>query len=200
MFLKIFDTILHSVQRRNGIRCYFPSFSHTAKIYTVAVMVSSLAISGCEKEKDETFLTIQMCLFDKSGVKKFKDIMRAAAKSENLQFIDGSKKTGAELKTIGADALANHDPALAINVGIKGDGGIIVMGGNLGLPPYQVALGFGQGSDPKQAHRLSDRLVHALSQHWSVETVPREKGVFPMTNCSNETQGMPKSPKSSTAR
>jgi hypothetical protein len=109
--------------------------------------------------------------------------MRSVADAENLKFVDGSAKTGNDLKIMGADKYLKRDPSLAINVGIEGDEGLGVTAGNLGLPPYQVALGFTAGSDAAKARRLSNRLVQALSQRWHVETVPQGKGVFPMKSC-----------------
>lgn len=161
--------------------------SFAQSVFRISRMVMPLTIgvilfSSCSK-RDETYLTVQMCVHDQEGVKNFKDIMRAAADAENLQFVDGSLETGENLKVMGADKALKRDPALAINVGIKNAGGTFVMGGNLGLPPYQVALGFGAGSDPAKAHQLSDRLVRLLSDKWDVETVPQGKGVFPMNDC-----------------
>ena len=151
-------------------------------VYKALLVTALLFISGCEKRR-QSFLTIQTCVVDKDGVDQLKNTMREIARSENLEFVDGSAETGADLKTIGADKALKRDAALTINVGIKDDSGIIVMGGNLGLPPYQVALGFGASSDAAKARRLSGRLVQALSQRWRVETVPQGRGVFPMKSC-----------------
>ncbi|GAO40615.1 hypothetical protein SCH01S_49_00290 [Sphingomonas changbaiensis NBRC 104936] len=109
--------------------------------------------------------------------------MRQIAQSENLRFIDGSAKTADALKVMGADKYLKSDPARSINVGIVGDRGMGVTAGNLGLPPYQVALGFTEGSDAAKAHRLSSHLVAALSQYWNVEIVPKGRGASPMKAC-----------------
>lgn len=165
----------------------------------IPLSIGVILLSGCAK-RDETYLTVQMCVHDQEGVKHLKDMMRAAADAENLQFVDGSSETSENLKATGADKALKRDPALAINIGIKGTGGTFVMGGNLGLPSYQVALGFGTGSDPTRAHQLSDRLVRLLSAKWDVETVPQGKGVFPMETCENGAQSTSGSPNSSKAR
>lgn len=161
-----------------------------ARILTVSGFIKNLGfgismalfIQGCSRTQ-ESFLTVQTCLVDQQGVAEFLETMRAVAKSESLRFVDGSLKTGESLKTIGADKSLKHDPALTIHVGIEGDGGLGVTAGNLGLPPYQVALGFTEGSDAAKAHRLSDKLVQALSRRWHVETVPQGKGALPMKTC-----------------
>lgn len=146
------------------------------------VIGMALCLQGCSRTQ-ESFLTIQACLVDQQGVAQFLSTMRAIAKSENLKFVDGSAETGSALKTIGADKYLEGDTALTIHVGIEGEGGMGVTAGNLGLPPYQVALGFTAGSDAAKANRLSDRVVQALSQRWYVETVPQGKGALPMKTC-----------------
>jgi hypothetical protein len=147
-------------------------------------VIASLALilQGCSKMQ-ESFLTVQTCLVDQAGVIQFKSMMRSVAKVEDLKYIDNSAHQGASLKTMEADKLLKRDAALAIDVHIEGPGGMGVTAGNLGLPPYQVALGFTEGSDAAKAHRLSDRLVQALSQRWRVETVPQGKGALPMKTC-----------------
>lgn len=157
-----------------------------------------LLLQGCAR-KQESFLTIQMCLVDRQGVTLFLDTMRAIAKAENLTFIDGSAKTGTALKTMGADKHLKQDPARTIHVGIEGGAGMGVTAGNLGLPVYQVALGFTEGSDAVKAHRLADRVMQALSQHWHIETVPAEKGALPMESCKDTAQSTTESPNPSEA-
>ncbi len=109
--------------------------------------------------------------------------MRTVAQFENLKFIDNSAQQGSDLKAMGADKLLKRDASLAIDLHIEGKGGMGVTAGNLGLPPYQVALGFTEGSDAAKAHRLSARLVRALSRRWHVETVPQGMGAVPMKSC-----------------
>jgi hypothetical protein len=131
----------------------------------------------------EPFLMVQMCVVDQTGVAKLKDVMRSIAKLEDLTYIDNSAQQGASLKAMGADKLLKQDAALAIDVHLEGDRGLGVSAGNLGLPPYQVALGFTEGTDATKAHRLSDRLVKALAQLWQIETVPQGQGALPMKTC-----------------
>lgn len=163
------------------------------------VGVIFMALNSCSSH-EEPFLNIQICVVDKQGVERFKSTMRAIAKSENLAFIDNSAQQGNDLKTMGADKLLKRDAALAIDVHIEGAGGMGVTAGNLGLPPYQVVLGFTAGSDAAKAHRLSDRLAKALSQWWHIETVPQGKGAFPMESCKDSAPGAGEGPKTSKAR
>ena len=148
----------------------------------LAMASLALIFQGCSKTQ-EPFLMVQMCLVDQAGVLQFKSVMHSIAKLEDLKYIDNSAQQGANLKIMGADKLLKQDAALAIDVHLEGDRALGVSAGNLGLPPYQVALGFTEGSDAAKAHRLSDQLVKALSQLWQIETVPQGKGAFPMSSC-----------------
>jgi hypothetical protein len=109
--------------------------------------------------------------------------MRSVAQSENLQFIDNSTQQAQELKDVGADKAFNRDVSGAIDLHIEGENGLGVTAGNLGLPPYQVGLGFTEGRDPTEAHRLANRLIGSLSQHWNVQRVPSNQGILPMKGC-----------------
>jgi hypothetical protein len=124
-----------------------------------------------------------MCVVNDRGVAELKTLMRAAAASENLQFIDNSANAASDLKEIGADKLLHRDASLAIDVHIEGEHGLGATAANLGLPPYQVSLGFTEGRDPAKAHRLSKQLIEALSKHWRVEAIPSGKGAMPMKSC-----------------
>ena len=124
-----------------------------------------------------------MCVVDQRGVAELKSVMRSVAQSENLKFIDNSAQQGSDLKAMGADKLLKRDASFAIDLHIEGKGGMGVTAGNLGLPPYQVALGFTEGSNAAKAHRLKDRLIHALSQRWHVEKVSQRRGALPMKTC-----------------
>jgi hypothetical protein len=124
-----------------------------------------------------------MCVVDDPGVAALKGLMRATAATEHLQFIDNGAQEGSDLKATGADKLLKRDASLAIDLHIEGKGGLGATAGNLGLPPYQVALGFTAGSDAAKAHQLAARLIRALSQRWKVETIPAGKGAMPMKSC-----------------
>lgn len=158
------------------------SSKYRTKLAVFAFSFGALFFSGCAK-RDETFLTVQMCVEDEDGIMRLKAMMRDAAEAENLHFVDSSARTGDNLKAMGADEVLGRDAASAINIGIRGEGGTFVMGGNLGLPPYQIALGFGTGSEPGKGHQLAQRLVPLLSDEWDVKTVPKGQGVFPMSSC-----------------
>lgn len=109
--------------------------------------------------------------------------MRDVAQSQKLKFIDNSVQQGDDLEAMGADKTLKSNAAYAIDVHIEGAGGMGVTAGNLGLPRYQVALGFTKGPDADTAHRLSDQLIRALSQRWRIETLPKGAGAIPIKTC-----------------
>lgn len=141
-----------------------------------------VACQGCSRPQ-EAFQQVQLCVADQQGVRDLKRIMQSVAQSENLKFIDNSLQQGSDLHEIGADKLMGRNADRAIDVHIEGAEGMGVTAGNLGLPEYQVALGFTEGANPSKAHRLSDQLIKALSRRWHVEVLPLGTGAMPMKSC-----------------
>ena len=153
-------------------------------IVALPMMGMIMALQGCSRAQ-ESFLSVEMCVVDQAGVLQLKNIMRDIARSENLEFIDNSAQQKSDLQAMGADKLLKRDATRAIDLHIEGRQGMGATAGNLGLPSYQVAIGFTEGANPVAGRRLSDRLVKALSQHWHVEVIPKGKGAFPMRSCGN---------------
>ena len=154
-----------------------PSF----RAFSLIAGVAS-CFAGCSGAQN-AFEQVQMCIGDERGVAELESLMRSAAQSENLQFIDNSAQQAQDLKDVGADKALKRDVSRAIDLHIEGESGLGVTAGNLGLPPYQVGLGFTEGRDPAKAHRLANRLISSLSQHWTVQRVPSSQGILPMKGC-----------------
>ena len=51
---------------------------------------------------------------------------------------------------------------------------------NIGLPGYQVAIGFSDGPD---AQAFAKRVIDRLKMQWRVETIPSDKGALPLKSC-----------------
>ena len=151
------------------------------RAWTLLPFLSGMIVvcQGCAGPQ-EAFQNVQLCIADERGVLELKRIMRAVAQSKNLEFIDNSARQGENLKAMGADKALGRDASRAIDVHIEGENGMGVTAGNLGLPEYQVALGFTEGTNPSMARVLSNELIKALSQRWHVEVVPLGKGAMPM--------------------
>ena len=85
---------------------------------------------------------------------------------------------------MGGEAIgALHQSGPFINMGVEGEDGMGLTAGNLSLPGYQVAVGFGDGSDPVRARAFAERVVNRLKTRWDVETVPAGEGAFPLKAC-----------------
>ena len=68
-------------------------------------------------------------------------------------------------------------------MGVEYKGGMGLTAANLGLPNYQVVVGFSDGPNPVEAHRFADLVIKALEEKWRVEIVPDGRGALPLTNC-----------------
>jgi hypothetical protein len=148
------------------------------------------ALAGCTPGK-HPFLMIQICLGDADNLAAFTREMQAIAKNENMKFIDGSDETTADLAVIDAKGGA-HDPnGPVIHMAVERGDSMGMSAGNLGLPGYQVALGFSEGSNPNEARMFVKRVVGRLAERWRVETVPPGRGAQPMENCNTSLKGLP---------
>lgn len=108
-----------------------------SKLEKAAVAIG-ITVQGCSPAQ-ESFLSVQTCVTDSQGVAELKDVMRAVAQAEGLQFLDNSAQQAKSLKSLGADKALGRDVSRAIDVHIEGRNGLGVTAGNLGLPAYQVA-------------------------------------------------------------
>jgi hypothetical protein len=145
---------------------------------------ASILIAACTTAQRNNRI-IQFCLYDTSGVDDLRSVMRSFADAQSMTFIDNSAQTQADLQRIGPNSGPLPEGEPLINMGINGPGGLGVTAGNLGLPGYQVALGFTEGGDATKGKEFADALVRELDQRWELVEVPKpdERGAFPLPNC-----------------
>jgi hypothetical protein len=153
-------------------------------MYLAVLIALIFALFGCTQGK-RGFLIVQLCLNDEKNLAQFTQTLWSIAKSEGMTFIDSSATTEQNLKTIGA---AIDPSAPVINVGVERKDGLGLTAGNMGLPNYQVALGFSAGSNPAEAHKFAETVIKTLESRWHVEVVPPGRGALPLTNCLNAVQ------------
>jgi hypothetical protein len=147
-----------------------------------AILYFALALlCGCTGKRP--LLMIQLCVKDDPGVADFMNTMRSIAATEHMTFVDGGAQTQRELKTVGAKFEKLDAPGSVINFGIDRGGHTLIMGGNLGLPTYQIAMGFSGAEDPMEMKRLAEVVVKQLTTRWPVQTVPDGTGALPMEGC-----------------
>jgi hypothetical protein len=155
------------------------------KRFPAVILLSLATLSGCTPGK-RPLLIIQLCVKDDRGVADFMNAMRAIAASEHMTLVDGGAQAQRDLKTAGAKFAKLATPGSVINFGIDRGKHSIVMGGNLGLPTYQVAMGFSGAEDPEEMKRFADVVVKRLAMLWPVQMVPDGTGAFPMKTCPGE--------------
>ena len=156
--------------------------------WTLCIIVgASILIAGCGAAQRNNRV-VQFCLYDTAGINDLRSVMQEFADAQSMPFIDNSAQTQAELQRIGVDSRPLPEGEPLINMGINGPGGLGVTAGNLGLPGYQVALGFTKGTDAAKGKAFADALVRELDQRWELVEVPNpdERGAFPLPNCAGE--------------
>ena len=164
--------------------------------WTLCITVgASILIAGCGATQHNNRI-VQFCLHDTAGLDDLRSVMRSFADAQSMAFIDNSAQTQADLQRIGVDSPPLPEGEPLINMGINGPGGLGVTAGNLGLPGYQVALGFTEGPDAAKGKAFADALVRQLDQRWELVEVPNpdERGAFPLPNCDGERVARPSLP------
>lgn len=149
----------------------------SAILISVILLVGALYWYALSPGK-RPFLMVQVCLRDEQNRGQFISMMKSIAQSEGMNLIDGSASTQRDLTALKANP--NYQ---IINIGVLRGDGMGLGAGNLGLSPYEVALGFSEGSSSSEAHRFADVVIGALKQKWHVELVPTGRGALPMKNC-----------------
>lgn len=152
-----------------------------ARVVRLLVVALPLLL-GCTPGK-RPFLMVQMCLANDQGVSDFIDELRAIATVEKMDFLDNSANTKRELDAVGYAGDERTRGSPVINIGVQRSDGLGIGAGNLGLPGYQVALGFSAGSSTTEAQAFANRVVSQLEQRWRISFVPAGSGAKPMAGC-----------------
>jgi len=142
-----------------------------------------LALGSCGEGKPP-FLMLQMCLHNQAGVEEFKRIMQSIALDERLKHIDSSDATQRDLKAMDVSGPNMHSSGGLIYVGVEGDDGLGLEGGNLGLNTYDVAIGF-NGPDLVKARAFAEFVRAKLAKRWTLKVVPPNSGAFPDPDCAS---------------
>jgi hypothetical protein len=149
-----------------------------ARFAAVATLVLAGALVGCTQGK-RPFLIVQLCFKDDQELADFTRLVESIAYSEGMVYVDNSGPTERGLAALNAPGRL----APVINIGVHDDDGVGLGVGNLGLPKWQVAVGFSEGSKPAEARRFADAVAGQLRARWHVEAVPEGRGALPIQNC-----------------
>jgi hypothetical protein len=155
--------------------------NNSSLVTFLGIIALAVSLCGCGSGK-RPFLIAQVCLRNAEDLSAFTGEMQLIAQSEGKQLIDNSKTTQAELNAAGHPVEGARTKPV-INMGIQLGDGVGLTVGNLGLPGYQVAVGFSEGSSPADANRFADAVVKKLAQRWRVESLPGGTGAKGMENC-----------------
>lgn len=142
-------------------------------IIACMIIFASGLLSACEGK--HPFLVVQLCLRDDRDAAQLTEVIESIARSENLRYIDRGASTQKELVRQNSSP-----PYKLIYFGVKGEGGIGLEGGNLGLSAYEVAIGFSEGTNSQRSHKFADAVIEAISKKWKISVVPADRGAMPM--------------------
>ena len=145
--------------------------------------VALLVFTSACSEGRRPFLMAQFCVHDENGVEKLIDEFRRIARSNGMTFIDKSARTQIELEQAKLLTTQLSTNGRAINLAVEGEGGLGMTAGNLGLPRYQIVIGFSAGTDGLASENFSKNVINDLSLHWKVENLDSSQGAKPMQGC-----------------
>lgn len=142
----------------------------------------ALLLTGCAPGK-HPFLMVQMCLSNQQGVEDFVEELKSVASAEKLEFVDNSSNAQQELKAVGYSGRERTDGSRVIDVRVMRNDGMAIGATNVGLPGFQMAMGFSEGSSAVEARNFANRTLARFRKHWSIESVPSGTGAKPMADC-----------------
>jgi hypothetical protein len=151
-------------------------------LFILPLFLMTCCLSNCSGAK-ESFLTVEMCVVNDAGINQLRKILEITARKEHLQFVDNTADAQHDMTVT---SQTNRDLVEAhrlFHVAVQRSDGMGVTATNLGLPKYQVVLGFTDGADHGTAKAFADRMVMVLASQWKITTIPPRKGATPMRNC-----------------
>ena len=175
------EAALHAEHKYMEQQNEVPRMSHNlSKICTF--VIASLLLGGCAPGK-RPFLMVKMCLSNEQGVAEFIDELKATASAEKLEFVDNSGNAERELKEAGYAGRERTGGSRVIDVRVIRNDGMGIGAANVGLPGFQMAMGFSKGSNALEAQNFANRTLVRFRKHWLVESVPSGAGAKPMAGC-----------------
>jgi hypothetical protein len=136
-------------------------------IFCALIIVSS----GCTGGKGP-FQMVQMCLADREDATAFIGEMDSIAQAKGFTFVDGSANTKRSVEELGYANPRTTQGSPSIDIGIRDRKGLLAAAGNLGLPGYEVAIGFNETTDPVAARQFAEFAIGRLQRRWHVEILP----------------------------
>jgi hypothetical protein len=98
-----------------------------------------------------------------------------------MRFFDYSADTERSIENVGHPRRDDGTPV--VYVGVDGGDGLGVRATNVGLPGYQIALGFTEGRDRVETQSFVDEVINEVQAHWRVQRLPAASGALPWPEC-----------------
>jgi hypothetical protein len=149
---------------------------------TYCGIIFAVLLVSCGRTKS-AFMTIEFCVHDRAGFAELVSDLQDIARTNHMEFFDSSTATARDLSKSGYRGRERSDGSPVINVGVLRNDGLFVGGGNLGLPGYQIQLGFTAGSDNVESNRFAMEVVARLRRQWPVSVLPPGSAARPMSDC-----------------
>ncbi len=141
-----------------------------------------VTLNGCSEGK-RPMATARVCLPTSTDVPDFIDVIRQAGLPYGMAFFDRTSATRTDLKSLGSPAGTVGNNGFVLNIGALRQDGMGVTASQLSGPGRQVALGFSEGADSREAKRFTRDVVDKLKQRWRVEVRPDGAGAQPFDKC-----------------
>jgi len=142
----------------------------------------SVLLSACT-QANPRFLLVQVCLADQAELDELIADLRSLAAAERMAFEDTSESAKRGLAAVGHPGVERTRGSPVVEVSVYRADGMGVTAGNLGLPGYQIALGFTDGRHEGDGRLFANSVVKRLEQRWRVVTVPDDRGALPLPDC-----------------
>ena len=145
-------------------------------------VTASFIFSSCAPGKGP-FLMVRMCLSNEQGVAEFVDELKTIATAEKLEFIDNSNNAQLGPKEVGNAGGERTGGSRVIDIRVMRKDGMAIGATNVGLPGFQMAMGFSEGASAVDAQDFANRTLVRIKKRWMVESVPSGAGAKPMAGC-----------------
>jgi hypothetical protein len=154
-----------------------------SKLTAVCALVVLLLLAGCAPSKGPLMM-VQMCLSNERDVGEFVDELKLISTGEKMEFVDNSRNAEQELKHLNYAGRDRSDGSRLIDIRVIRNDGMSIGATNLGLPGYQMVMGFSEGSDATESREFANRTLLRIKKRWSVRPVPAGTGAQPLADCS----------------
>jgi hypothetical protein len=158
------------------------------------VAVALLALLSACSSGTHGFRVAKICVTNKEDALRLVHEMKQIANEEKMEFLDGSAATARGAEIIGYADPGRADGSVTIHIAVERIDGMGVTVANFGLPGYQMAIGFSEGSNRSEGTRFADKVIDRLSRLGRLEELPFGSSVMPDPKCGSQQSDDPQRP------